>query len=1029
VERKSLRFNYFTPPRLVVATLALLGLGFLCTQSPALNSLLSSEPPRPAAPELAATDAILDAASLDPNRPIPVGGWFIVRGSNLAPESREWIPADLEGDRAPTSLLGVSVSVGGKPAYLVSLRNATQEGLEKDEIIAVAPRLPAGPSPVIVTTPGGSTAQATANFADLSPALFSWSPLDHKYVEAATANGAEWIGPLNLFGSKPLSRPIRPAVEAEIISFFVNGCGELETATPEGTLAKAANPAKLPATVLIGETSAEVVYAGAAVGRLATCEVRVKMPALGSNDYDVVVTIGDSRLEPVRQLSVRTVDYPGFEHGAQSKFRLTGAHVFVECTQCHQRSRFWGTPSACEACHLDRYQTAQSPNHGDSGFPTNCTLCHQTSQFRGARGGHSASAFPMTGKHGLLECASCHKGGAFSKLDSSCVTCHRDTYNATTSPNHASVGYGTGCSVCHNPTGWKGALTDHSRTGFALTGKHSTLECSACHVAGQTTKPDKACASCHVANYNATTNPNHAASGYPTGCDACHTTTAFRPASVDHPRQRFPLSGGHATLQCAQCHKDGQLSGLNGTCSTCHLPQFNATTNPNHAAAGFPQTCDSCHTTAGWKGAANRHERFPLTGKHTQTACLSCHADNRFAGTPAVCSSCHLPRYEATTNPNHRANSYPLDCQLCHSTSQFKGARFAHISFPLNGRHSNAQCSQCHSNGTYAGTSRDCSSCHTSAYTASANPNHAAAGYPTTCQNCHTPAGWRPASFAHTSFALTGRHTTVQCSQCHASGTYAGTSTACSSCHTAAYTAAANPNHAAAGYPTTCQNCHTPAGWRPASFAHTRFALTGRHTTVQCSQCHASGTYAGTPTACSSCHTAAYTAAANPNHAAAGYPTTCQNCHTPAGWRPASFAHTSFALTGRHTTVQCSQCHASGTYAGTPNTCASCHLSRYQSVTSPNHAAQEYPTRCETCHTPAAWRPSTFAHRFPITTGKHAGKWTRCTQCHVDASNFAVFSCLTCHTQRSTDSDHHDVARYDYSTAKCYSCHPQGRKP
>ena len=36
--------------------------------------------------------------------------------------------------------------------------------------------------------------------------------------------------------------------------------------------------------------------------------------------------------------------------------------------------------------------------------------------------------------------------------------------------------------MCHNTTQWTGATFDHTATGFALTGAHTSVQCAQCHV-------------------------------------------------------------------------------------------------------------------------------------------------------------------------------------------------------------------------------------------------------------------------------------------------------------------------------------------------------------------------------------------------------------------------------------------------------------------------------------------------------------------------------------------------------------------
>jgi hypothetical protein len=66
------------------------------------------------------------------------------------------------------------------------------------------------------------------------------------------------------------------------------------------------------------------------------------------------------------------------------------------------------------------------------------------------------------------------------------------------------------------------------------------------------------------------------------------------------------------------------------------------------------------------------------------------------------------------------------------------------------------------------------------------------------------------------------------------------------------------------------------------------------------------------------------------------------------------------------------------------------------------------------------------AQFFPIYSGRHQNRWTRCSDCHSQPSNFTVFSCLGCHGQTETASHHGGVSGYLYDSNACLSCHPRG---
>jgi hypothetical protein len=128
--------------------------------------------------------------------------------------------------------------------------------------------------------------------------------------------------------------------------------------------------------------------------------------------------------------------------------------------------------------------------------------------------------------------------------------------------------------------------------------------------------------------------------------------------------------------------------------------------------------------------------------------------------------------------------------------------------------------------------------------------------------------------------------------------------------------------------------------------------------------------------------------------------------------------------------VACASCHVNNVFAGTPTDCYSCHQTEYNTTTNPNHVASGFPKTCATCHTTTSWSGATFNHTwFPIYSGTHnQGVWTTCADCHVNSSDYAVFSCTNCHThsQASVDPRHRGVRNYVYTPTSCYSCHPRG---
>ena len=142
-----------------------------------------------------------------------------------------------------------------------------------------------------------------------------------------------------------------------------------------------------------------------------------------------------------------------------------------------------------------------------------------------------------------------------------------------------------------------------------------------------------------MADYNATKNPPHKTGGLPTTCENCHNPSSWLGrTSFDHNVDTsFPLTGSHTTTACLNCHVNGVYKGLPTACVSCHQADFNATTNPHHAAAGFSMyRSPVAIRRQAWPLAPFDHNTaaFPLTGAHVGHICISCHADKVYKGKP-----------------------------------------------------------------------------------------------------------------------------------------------------------------------------------------------------------------------------------------------------------------------------------------------------------------------------------------------------------------------------------------------------------
>ena len=353
-----------------------------------------------------------------------------------------------------------------------------------------------------------------------------------------------------------------------------------------------------------------------------------------------------------------------FDH-SKTVFPLTGAHVTVTCNACHIGGNFNNTPTDCASCHLKDYNATTSPNHSQLGFPTPCATCHTTTAWSPSTFDHSKTAFPLTGFHVTVACNLCHVGGNFTTVATDCYSCHKPDFTGTTNPNHPAAGFPTDCTLCHSTTSWAGATFDHSKTLFPLTGAHVSVACSTCHVNNVYAGLATTCVTCHLKDYNGTTSPNHGASGFPQTCDLCHTTAAWQPATFDHNKTMFPLTGAHLAVPCSNCHLNANYKATPTDCYSCHKADYLGATNPNHIGAGFATACQTCHDTRSWLKAAFNHAWFVVP--HHAAQCYDCHISSASYVVFSCTGNCHA---QAATASKHREILgfvyTPISCYICH---------------------------------------------------------------------------------------------------------------------------------------------------------------------------------------------------------------------------------------------------------------------------------------------------------------------------------------------------------------------------
>jgi len=554
--------------------------------------------------------------------------------------------------------------------------------------------------------------------------------------------------------------------------------------------------------------------------------------------------------------------------------KLIQGHVKLEnkCDECHVKFDRNKQSTLCAACHKEVGADIKNKVgfHGTLP-PQACNECHTDHKGRDAKIAsfdkkafdHTKTDFLLKGKHEPLACEKCHEAAKkYREASVRCNDCHRkdDTHKGS---------LGVKCEDCHTEKNWKEARFDHSKTKFALEGKHVDVKCTDCHKLNKYKDTPKECVACHKKDDDSA--KGHKGQ-YGQKCESCHGVKAWKPATFNHDRDtKYALRGKHITTSCTACHK-GPLykEKLEQDCNSCH-----AKDDKHKESLG--KDCASCHTERSWKEPAKfDHDKssFPLLGKHVTTDCKECHKSAMFRDAPKDCYSCHKKDDKHVGNLGQK-------CEECHVERDWKTTtgRFQHdkTKFKLRNAHAEGvlKCTACHKDLTkFRKTPTDCYSCHKKD-----DKHEGQAGKE--CQSCHTDKTWKVEKFNHslTHFPLTGRHITATCKSCHATNRYKDASSECYACHK-------KEDRHKLKLGERCESCHNARSWKLWDFDHnkrTKYVLDGAHIKVACESCHKEPAPKGKNAApvgsnCISCHQ-------REDVHDGQFGPRCEQCHVAESWK------------------------------------------------------------------------------------------------------------------------------------------------
>ena len=210
----------------------------------------------------------------------------------------------------------------------------------------------------------------------------------------------------------------------------------------------------------------------------------------------------------------------------EAGFILTGAHIFLDCEECHVKSSeliFNYIDNDCYSCHEQDYNEASAPDHIKENFSFDCYSCHDLEAMNWVI---SHDFFPLEKGHNINECAVCHKENNYTTISTDCVSCHNDDYDNTTNPDHQLNMFSKNCNECHSlDPGWAPAeYKDHDSNDFPIySGEHEGkwTNCIDCHI-----DPGNysvfSCIDCHEHNKSKMDDEHDDENGYIYDSNACY---------------------------------------------------------------------------------------------------------------------------------------------------------------------------------------------------------------------------------------------------------------------------------------------------------------------------------------------------------------------------------------------------------------------------------------------------------------------------------------------------------------------------
>jgi uncharacterized protein (TIGR03437 family) len=219
---------------------------------------------------------VLNGASYQPG--IVPGSLATIYGTNLSPVTDNWDKFIVDG-KYPTTFDGVTVTIGGKPAYLSYISSL--------QINLIVPDVGAGPQDVVVKNAIGESAAFSATVSSTGPAFLLWP----KNQAVATLLDYSLAAESGTFPGATTA----PAKPGDVVVLWGTGFGPTNPADPIGeeTPGKGTYSTSTLPEVTLNGVPVKVYGAALAAGDGGLYQIAIQVPSsMANGNWPVRATIG-----------------------------------------------------------------------------------------------------------------------------------------------------------------------------------------------------------------------------------------------------------------------------------------------------------------------------------------------------------------------------------------------------------------------------------------------------------------------------------------------------------------------------------------------------------------------------------------------------------------------------------------------------------------------------------------------------------------------------------------------------------------